>query len=124
MLRALSRRAASRLALVSSDNEVNARRQLGDAAAPVLAFRLRRLAVRQGRKVPPRRAAAPASRPAQAIAIGDEVRDIEAARAAGIACAAVTWGYAAPEALRALGLELVFDRMEDIAGLLANKGLG
>ena len=52
---------------------------------------------------------------AQAIAIGDEVRDIEAARAAGIACGAVTWGYAAPEALRALGPDLVFERMEDIA---------
>ena len=60
----------------------------------------------------------------KAISIGDEVRDIEAARAAGIACGAVLWGYAAPEALRALGPELVFDRMEDIAGLIGNKGLG
>ena len=60
-------------------------------------------------------------KPSQAIAIGDEVRDIEAARAAGIACGAVTWGYAAPEALRALGPDLVFDRMEDVAVLLGNK---
>ena len=57
--------------------------------------------------------------PARAIAIGDEVRDIEAARAAGIACAAVTWGYAAPETLHALGPDLVFERMEDIARGLA-----
>ena len=55
----------------------------------------------------------------EAIAIGDEVRDIEAARAAGIACAAVTWGYAAPEALRALAPNLVFERVEDIASMLA-----
>ena len=61
-------------------------------------------------------------RPAQAISIGDEVRDIEAARTAGIACGAVTWGYAAAEALRALGPDRVFERMEDVAGLLANKG--
>ncbi len=60
---------------------------------------------------------------AQAIAIGDEVRDIEAARAAGIACAAVTWGYAAPEALRAHAPDRVFERMEDIApALLAREG--
>jgi phosphoglycolate phosphatase len=53
--------------------------------------------------------------PAQAIAIGDEVRDIEAARAAGIACAGVSWGFAAPKALRALGPDLMFERIEDIA---------
>jgi phosphoglycolate phosphatase len=53
--------------------------------------------------------------PAQAIAIGDETRDIEAARATGIACAAVTWGYAAPNALKALGPDVIFDRIGDIA---------
>ena len=60
--------------------------------------------------------------PSQAISIGDEVRDIEAARAAGIACGAVMWGYAAPDALRALAPDLAFDRMEDVAGRLTNKG--
>ena len=39
--------------------------------------------------------------PEQAIYIGDELRDADAARAAGIDFAAVAWGYAAPEALRA-----------------------
>ena len=43
------------------------------------------------------------------------MRDIEAARAAGIACGAVTWGYAAPEALKALKPDLVFESaIEDI----------
>lgn len=32
-------------------------------------------------------------RPDELIYVGDEVRDIEAARAAGIRCAAVVWGY-------------------------------
>lgn len=36
-----------------------------------------------------------------ALAIGDELRDIEAARATGIASGAVGWGYALPERLRA-----------------------
>jgi len=58
-----------------------------------------------------RRAGVPA---ADAVAFGDEVRDIEAARAAGITCAAVTWGYAAPEALRAHAPDFVFDRMEEV----------
>ena len=60
----------------------------------------------------------PASTPRSAIAIGDEVRDIEAARAAGIACGAVTWGYAAPEALRAMQPDMVFERVEEIAPAL------
>ena len=56
--------------------------------------------------------------PASAIAIGDEVRDIEAARAVGLACGAVTWGYAAREALIALEPDLLIERMEDIAPAL------
>jgi phosphoglycolate phosphatase len=109
--------AGLRLALVSSDNEANARTQLG-ASADLFAFfecgasifgkaaKFRSVLRRAG------------ATPAQAIAIGDELRDIEAARAAGIACAAVTWGYAAPEALGALAPDLLLERMEDIAAAL------
>jgi phosphoglycolate phosphatase len=57
---------------------------------------------------------------AQTIAIGDEVRDIEAARAAGIACGAAMWGYSAPDALVAMKPELVFEKMNDIAARLAS----
>ena len=116
MLRAL-RDGGLTLALVSSDYEVNARRQLGKAADLFSHFdcgaslfgkaaKFRRVVKRAG------------VNPAQAISIGDEVRDIEAARAAGISCGAVMWGYAAPNALRALGPEMVFERMEDIASRL------
>jgi len=108
------------MALVSSDSEANARRQLGEAAALFSWFdcgaslfgkaaKIRRILKRSGVGA------------AQAIAIGDEVRDIEAARAAGIACGAVTWGYATPEALRALRPDLVFERMEDIASSLKSE---
>ena len=38
-------------------------------------------------------------RPEEALSFGDETRDIEAARKAGIPCAAVTWGYGDAEAL-------------------------
>jgi phosphoglycolate phosphatase len=54
-----------------------------------------------------------------AIAIGDEVRDIEAARAAGIACGAVAWGYADPGTLAALQPDMMFATMEEVAARLA-----
>ncbi len=116
MLRSL-RDGGLSLALVSSDNEANARRQLGEAqslfahfdcgASPFgKATKFRRLVKRTG------------ASPQQVISVGDEVRDIEAARAAGIGCAAVMWGYAAPNALRALGPDVVFERMDDVAARL------
>ena len=52
------------------------------------------------------------------ISIGDEVRDIEAARAVGIACGAVSWGYAAPAALQALAPDHMFAQMEEIADVV------
>jgi phosphoglycolate phosphatase len=119
MLRALAA-AGLRLALVSSDTEANARVKLGEAAALFSDYdcsasifgkpaKFRHILKRT------------AIDPARAIAIGDETRDIEAARATGIACAAVTWGYAAPNALKALGPDLVFERIGDIArALIAN----
>ena len=112
MLRSLHNGGLS-LALVSSDNEANARRQLGaaqnlfthfDCGASLFgkATKFRRLVKRTGLA------------PHQVISVGDEVRDIEAARSTGIACAAVMWGYAAPDALRAFKPDLVFERMEDV----------
>lgn len=102
------------LALVTSDSEANAREKLGDAAALFAHFdcaaslfgkpaKFRRVIRRAGVELD------------QVIAIGDEVRDIEAARSIGIACGAVCWGYAAPAALRALGPDHVFERMDEIA---------
>lgn len=110
-----------RLALVSSDNENNARAQLGANVALFSAFNcgasLYGKAAKFRRVV--RRLGADAG---STIAIGDEIRDIEAARAAGIACGAVTWGYSEPDILRSHKPDLVFERMEDIASsLLAAK---
>ncbi len=51
---------------------------------------------------------------ADAIAIGDEVRDIDAARALGIASGAVAWGYAAPAFLTARGPDMLFQTLEAI----------
>jgi phosphoglycolate phosphatase len=117
MLRTLAE-AGLRLVLVSSDSESNARRQLGDlqnlfenfdCGASVFgkAAKFRRVVRRAG--VAPR----------NVISIGDEVRDIEAAREAGIACGAVCWGYAAPKILEAMRPDFVFESVEDITRIAA-----
>jgi phosphoglycolate phosphatase len=120
MLRAL-RDGGLRLALVSSDHEANARRQLGAANAALFSDFACGASLfgkpQKFRRVLRRADVAPA----QAIAVGDEVRDIEAARSAGIACGAVTWGFAAPAALRAHAPDLMFERMEEIADRLTGK---
>ena len=104
-----------KLALVSSDSEDNARRQLGEANTALFhhfacgaslfgkAAKFKSVLRRAGVE------------PAQAIAIGDEIRDIEAARASGIACGAVAWGYADIEALRARRPDELFATIDDIA---------
>ena len=105
------------LALVSSDNEDNARRQLGDSTTLFSHFACGASLFGKAAKFKAvmRRARVTA---AQTIAIGDEVRDIEAARAAGIACGAAMWGYSATDALVAMKPDLVFEKMSDIAARL------
>ena len=118
VLRALAS-AGHRLALVTSNSEANARAKLGDSATLFAHFACATSifgkAAKFRRVLKQARVAA-----SETLAIGDETRDIEAARAAGIGCGAVTWGYAAPQALRALNPDLIFDRMDDIAGALVS----
>ena len=54
---------------------------------------------------------------AEAIAIGDETRDIEAARKARIACGAVHWGYATAGILAANQPDFMFETPADIIAL-------
>jgi len=113
MLRMLAENSVQ-LALVTSDSEVNARAKLGDVASLFQYFdcaasvfgkpaKFRRVIRRAG------------VASAEVISIGDEVRDIEAARAVGIDCGAVSWGYAAPAALQALAPDYMFAQMDEIA---------
>ncbi|AMA58320.1 HAD family hydrolase [Bradyrhizobium sp. CCGE-LA001] len=112
MLRTLAENGVQ-LALVTSDSEANAREKLGEAAALFSHFDC--AASLFGKPAKFRRVIRRAGvTPDRVIAIGDEVRDIDAARAVGIACGAVCWGYAAPAALRALGPDHVFERMDEI----------
>lgn len=98
LLRELSD-AGLELAIVSSDTEANVRKVLGPAnAARMSDYACNASLLGKGTKF--RRVLRRAGiRPDEALAIGDEIRDAQAARAAGIDFAAVGWGYAAPDAL-------------------------
>jgi len=50
----------------------------------------------------------------QAIYVGDEIRDVEAARQAGVAFGGVRWGYTEPEALRAAAPDYFFQTIDEI----------
>ena len=106
------------LTLASSDSADNARRQLGGNAALFSHYACGASLFGKAAKFKSivRRAGVSAG---ETIAIGDEVRDIEAARAAGIACGAVTWGYSATDALRAMKPDLIFATVSDVAAKLA-----
>jgi len=112
----------ARVAVVSSDGEDSVRRTLGAGAAGRVAYfacgaslfgkapKIRRVLRAAG--VPP----------ADAIAIGDETRDAEAAAEAEVAFGAVAWGYALPEALRARRPDHFFSRVGDIAPVVLGDG--
>jgi phosphoglycolate phosphatase len=100
-------------AIVSSDSEASVRQVLGPASSLITCFdcgaaifgkhwKFRRVARRLG------------TEPADTICIGDEIRDIEAARAAGMDSGAVAWGYALPTALQAAGPTHLFNSIEEM----------
>jgi phosphoglycolate phosphatase len=105
------------LAVVSSDSESNARKALGKHAALISQFACGASLFGKAAKFKAvlKRTGIAA---ADAICIGDEIRDGDAARQAGIDFGAVSWGYAKPEALRQASPVLVFDRVADIPSLI------
>ncbi|MDO9600051.1 MAG: HAD hydrolase-like protein [Azoarcus sp.] len=54
----------------------------------------------------------------EAIYVGDQLTDLEAARRAGIAFGAVAWGYADPAALRAQRPDRMLEQVADIVASL------
>jgi phosphoglycolate phosphatase len=89
------------IAIVSSNTKANIRRVLGaEVASMVEQFGTGAPLFGKAAKINAviKRCA---SSPALTTSVGDEVRDIEAARALGISSLAVTWGYATAPALEA-----------------------
>ncbi len=113
--------AGFKIALVTSNSEGNARAILGPAnVARINWFEcgasLFGKAPRYRRVL--RRAYV---EPYEAIAIGDETRDIAAARKAGVTAGAVLWGYAHREALVNAQPDLFFEHPDDVARLLLGE---
>src|SRR3954468_21572542 len=103
-----------RLAIVSSNSADNVRRVLGPADAALIgqyACGASLFGKRAKLRSVLRQSGVPAG---AAIGIGDEIRDLEACRAAGIAFGAVSWGYTDPKALRALSPDEVFSSVEEV----------
>jgi phosphoglycolate phosphatase len=120
--KALLRRLAGQgvvLGVVSSHSAENVRRILGPEAAALIehyecgaalfgkAAKFRKV-VRRARV-----------KPVETLCIGDETRDIEAAREAGLASGAVAWGYARRELLAARAPTWLFETPDDVATRLA-----
>jgi phosphoglycolate phosphatase len=106
------------LALVSSDREDNVRRCLGVNAQLIRHYACGASLFGKPAKFKTilKRSGVPAK---AAIAIGDETRDAEAARQAGVAFGAVAWGYADLAALVALHPDEVFTTIDEIVTRLA-----
>jgi phosphoglycolate phosphatase len=106
------------LAVVSSNSESNIRAILGPQNAGLIRYygcgasllgkssHFRKIVRRSGTNA------------RDAISIGDEIRDFEAAQKAGIDFGAVTWGYTAADALIARAPAMVFRSVEEIADQL------
>jgi phosphoglycolate phosphatase len=117
LLRALADKGIA-LAVASSDAEDNVRRALGAENTRLIGHYACGAALfgkpAKFRTIL-RRSGIPAT---QAIAIGDETRDVEAARQAGIAFGAVTWGYANLESLQACNPDEIFLSTDEILAKL------
>ena len=112
------------IAIVTSNSEANVRRILGPRNAALVrhfgcgasilgkAGKLRR--VLRASRIPAR----------DAVKVGDEIRDLHAARAAGMAFYAVGWGYTHAAALAEHGPDALFERMDQLAAALTSGGAG
>jgi phosphoglycolate phosphatase len=103
-----------KIALVTSNAEANARKILGPVHAARIDFfacgsslfgkapKYRRVLKKMGVK------------PHEVLAIGDETRDVDAAREVGMRAGSVLWGYAAEELLAAMQPDVMFRTPQDI----------
>ena len=102
------------LALVTSNSEANVRRILGQETATRIAHYACGASLFGKASKFRTIIKATSADPRRTIAIGDEVRDLEAARKAGLAAGAVGWGYATVDLLRAQRPDHLFLSMDDI----------
>jgi phosphoglycolate phosphatase len=105
--------AGVKIALVSSNGESNIRHVLGDAAGIVDHYACGSSLFGKAQKFASVLRALHQS-PAKSIAIGDEIRDIDAARQAGLSAGVMTFGYNSRKALESRGPDFLFDDYEGL----------
>ncbi|UZK67611.1 HAD hydrolase-like protein [Sphingomonas sp. M1-B02] len=110
-----------KIALVTSNSEANARNILGPDCAAKIDFyacgaslfgkapKFRKVLKKMG---------IPA---AQALSIGDETRDVDAAREVGMRAGSVLWGYASEAALAGQAPDTLFRTPEEILAYVAGR---
>jgi len=113
-----------KIAVVSSNAEGNVRRALGPELSALVASwscgaglfgkaRHFRAVLRQTKVAPQR-----------ALSVGDETRDIEAAREVGMKTAAVLWGFGTKPGLEAAGPDFLFEAMEAFTAFVSGEAGG
>jgi len=108
-------------AIVSSDSEASVRQVLGSTTALISHFDCGAAIFGKHRKF--RRVAQTLGvHPAETICIGDEIRDIEAAKAAKMVSGAVAWGYTLPSALQNAGPTFLFETVAEMTERLSATG--
>ena len=112
MIRAL-RRIGLCIAVVSSNSEENVRRVLGTSADLIDAYDCGASLFGKAAKFK-RVMRDLLAEPSATLAVGDEARDIEAARAVGARAVAVTWGYATADALAAARPNAVVENVAEL----------
>lgn len=113
--------AGIRVAVVSSNSEAVVRRALGpEVSARISAWSCGAAMfgkARHFREVIRRLGADPA----RTLGVGDEIRDIDAAREVGIRAVAVSWGFAPAAALAAAGPDQLFDTCDALKAYLTGE---
>jgi len=108
-----------KIALVTSNSEANARKILGDRHAARIDFYACGSSL-FGKAPKFRRVLKKMGIPAAAtLAVGDETRDIDAAREVGMRAGAVLWGYASEKVLTAHAPDTLFREPKDIVAYVA-----
>ena len=102
-----------KLAVVSSNGESNVRHVLGDAADLIDHYACGSSLFGKAQKFGAVLRTLRQS-PARTLGVGDEIRDIDAARQAGLSAGSITFGYNSRQALESRAPEFLFDDYESL----------